>query len=240
MAHRILVVEDDPTLRLVLRDNLQSEGYEVDVAADGVSAISRARTAIPDLIVLDLTLPDHDGFEVLPILRSLGQVPIIVLTARTQRDEKLKGLTLGADDYITKPFDPEELYARIGAVLRRTRPRVSQVRLGAVTIDFLKKHASNGGRSIQLTHREFELLSYLADRRDVVVPRNELLRAIWGYLDNDIVTRTVDFAIARIRKKIEADPHHPQFIRTAHGGGYCLSGVSEDGLPRPKSKPVGQ
>ena len=119
MAHRILVVEDDPTLRLVLRDNLQSEGYQVDVAADGASAVKRARTAIPDLIVLDLTLPDYDGFELLPILRSLGQVPIIVLTARTQRNEKLKGLTLGADDYITKPFDPAEFLARIRAVLRR-------------------------------------------------------------------------------------------------------------------------
>ena len=240
MAHRILVVEDDPTLRLVLRDNLQSEGYNVDVAADGASAVTRARTTIPDLIVLDLTLPDHDGFELLPILRSLGQVPIIVLTARAQRDEKLKGLTLGADDYITKPFDPAEFLARIRAVLRRVRPTVSRIRLGSVTIDFLKKHASNGRRTIPLTHREFELLSYLADRRDVVVPRNELLRAVWGYLDRDIVTRTVDFAIARLRRKIEEDPHHPQFIRTAHGDGYCLSGVPEDDSSRPKSKPLRQ
>ncbi len=232
------MVEDDPTLRLVLRDNLQSEGYEVDLAADGACAVTRARTAIPDLIVLDLTLPDLDGFELLPILRTLGQVPIIVLTARTQREDKLKGLTLGADDYITKPFDPEELLARIRAVLRRTRPSVSRIRLGAVTIDFLERHASSGGRTIPLTHREFELLSYLADRRDLVVPREELLRAVWGYLASDIVTRTVDFAIARIRKKIEADPHHPQFIRTAHGDGYCLSGVSEDSLPRAKAKPL--
>ena len=118
MTHRILVVEDDPTLRLVLRDNLQSEGYNVDVAADGASAVNRARTTIPDLIVLDLTLPDHDGFELLPILRSLGQVPIIVLTARIQREDKLKGLALGADDYITKPFDPAEVLARIRAVLQ--------------------------------------------------------------------------------------------------------------------------
>lgn len=237
MAHRILVVEDDPTLRLVLRDNLQSEGYQVDVAADGACAVKRARTNIPDLIVLDLTLPDYDGFELLPILRSLGQVPIIVLTARTQRDEKLKGLTLGADDYITKPFDPAEFLARIRAVLRRVRPSVSRMRLGSVTIDFLNKHASSGRRTILLTHREFELLSYLADRRDVVVHRNELLRAVWGYLDSDIVTRAVDFAIARIRRKIEVDPHHPQFIRTAHGDGYCLSGVPEDVILRPKAKP---
>ena len=238
MAHRILVVEDDPTLRLVLRDNLQSEGYEVDVAADGAGAVTQARTAIPDLIVLDLTLPDYDGFELLPILRALGQVPIIVLTARVQRDEKLKGLALGADDYITKPFDPAEFLARIRAVLRRARPKVGRIRLGSVAIDFLRKQASRGGRSVALTHREFELLSYLADRRDVVVHRNELLRAVWGYLDSDIVTRTVDFAIARVRRKIEEDPKHPQFIRTAHGDGYCLSGVTDEELPQSRGRPV--
>lgn len=237
MAHRILVVEDDPTLRLVLRDNLQTEGYSVEVAADGASAVKSARTTIPDLVVLDLTLPDHDGFELLPILRSLGQVPIIVLTARIQRHEKLKGLALGADDYITKPFDPAEFLARIRAVLRRVRPTVSRIRLGSVTIDFITKQASSRRRTIALTHREFDLLSYLADRRDVVVPRNELLRAVWGYLDRDIVTRTVDFAIARLRRKIEEDPHHPHFIRTAHGDGYCLSGVSDDDSRPAKGKP---
>lgn len=233
--HRVLVVEDDPTLRLVLRDNLQSEGYEVDVAADGTRAISRARIATPDLVVLDLTLPDLDGLELLPTLRSLGQIPIIVLTARAERAEKLKGLNLGADDYMTKPFDPDELLARIRAVLRRARPGVSRIRLGPVTIDFLKNAASEGRRAIPLTHRELELLSYLADRRDVVVHRSELLRAVWGYLDTDIETRTVDFAIARLRRKIEVDPRHPQFLRTAHGDGYCLTGVVEDVILRPTS-----
>lgn len=240
MAHRILVVEDDPTLGLVLRDNLQSEGYQVDVAADGARAVRSARTAIPDLVVLDLSLPDLDGFELLPILRSLGQVPIIVLTARAQRDEKLKGLALGADDYITKPFDTAELLARIRAVLRRSRPNIGRIRLGTVTIDFLNKHALRGRRAIPLTHREFELLSYLADRRDVVVHRNELLRAVWGYLDSDIVTRTVDFAVARLRRKIEEDPHHPHFLRTAHGDGYCLNGVTEDDPPKPRGRGVRQ
>jgi two-component system, OmpR family, response regulator VicR len=228
LAHRILVVQDDPALRATLRDKLQSEGYQVDVAADGECAVNHARTAIPDLVVLDLSLPDYDGFELLPILRSFGQVGIIVLTARTRRDEKLKGLTLGADDYITRPFDSAEFLARIHAVLRRVRPIVSRIRLGSVTVDFLNKRASSATRRIRLTHREFELLGYLADRRNVVVQRGELLRAVWGYLDSEMISRTVDFAIARLRRKIEEDPRRPQFLLTAHGDGYCLSRVALD------------
>ena len=236
MTHRALVVEDDPTLRLVIQDNLRSEGYEVDVAPDGGCAIRCAQTAAPDIILLDLTLPDCDGLGLLPILRLRGQVPIIILTARTQQPDKLSGLRLGADDYITKPFDMEELLARIRAVLRRARPSVSRIRLGAVTIDFVTKRASRGTRSILFTHREFELLSYLAERRDIVVHRDELLRAVWGYLDTDLTTRTVDFAIARLRKKIEVDRHHPQFIRTAHGDGYCMNGISDEESTKPKAK----
>jgi DNA-binding response OmpR family regulator len=224
MTHRILIIEDDPTLRLVLQDNFRSEQYHVDVAPDGVSGVRSMQETTPDLIVLDLTLPDSDGFELLPVLRHGGQIPIIVLTARAQQTEKVKGLALGADDYITKPFDPEELLARVRAVLRRARPSISRIRLGEIDVDFLNKRASVGKRTIPLTNREFELLSYLAEHRDVVVRRSELLRAIWGYLDTDISTRTVDFAIARLRRKIEVDHHHPQFIRTAHGDGYCLSG----------------
>jgi len=226
MSQRVLVVEDDPTLRLVIQDNLGSEGYDVDLAADGASAIRQARATTPDHIILDLTLPDCDGLAVLPTLRQGGQIPIIILTARSQQPEKLSGLRLGADDYITKPFDMEELLARIRAVLRRARPGVSRIRLGDVTVDFVNRRASRGKRTILFTYREFELLRYLAERRDTVVHRDELLRAIWGYLDTDVITRTVDFAIARLRKKIEIDSHHPAFIRTVHGDGYCLSGVS--------------
>lgn len=236
MPYHVLVVEDDPTLKVVIRDNLESEGYRVDVSADGASAVRLTQIAVPDLIVLDLMLPDCDGLDLLPILRLRGQVPIIILTARTQQIEKLKGLRVGADDYITKPFDPEELLARIRAVLRRSRPSVGRIRLGEVTVDFLNKHAARGKRAIPLTHREFELLSYLAERRDIVVHRDELLRAVWGYLDTDIITRTVDFAIARLRKKIEANHHHPKFLRTAHGDGYCLSGVSDEQLTQGKPK----
>ena len=235
MPHRILVVEDDPTLSLVLQDNLRSEGYDVDVAADGVSAVRNAQAVSPDLIVLDLTLPDCDGFELLPVFRRSGQLPVIVLTARGQQADKVKGLALGADDYITKPFDPEELLARVRAVLRRARPSTSRIRLGKVTVDFLNKHASVGTRAIPFTHREFELLSYLAEHRDKVVRRSELLRAVWGYLDTDISTRMVDFAIARLRRKVEVDHHHPQFIRTAHGDGYCLTGVSDESTTKQRS-----
>lgn len=236
MPHRILIVEDDPTLRLVIRDNLESEGYLVDVAEDGGRAVRQSQIITPDLVVLDLTLPDHDGLEILPILRLQGQVPIIILTARTQQAEKLKGLRLGADDYITKPFDPEELLARIRAVLRRARPALTRIRLGDLTIDFLNKQASNGKRIVPLTHREFELLSYLVEHRDMVVHRDELLRAVWGHLNTeDTFTRAVDFAIARLRRKIEADCHHPKFIRTAHGDGYCLSCVSDE-TPQSKIK----
>jgi len=228
MPRRILVVEDDPTLGRVIQDNLVSESYDVEVVADGACAIRSTRTTAPDLIILDLTLPDCDGFDLLPIVRGGGQVPIIILTARTEQAEKLSGLRLGADDYITKPFNMEELVARVGAVLRRARPSVSGIRLGAVTIDFLNKRASRGKRTVPFTYREFELLRYLAERRDTVVHRDELLRAVWGYLDTDVITRTVDFAIARLRRKIEVDHHHPAFIRTVHGDGYCLSGVSDE------------
>jgi len=234
MAHRVLLVEDDPTLRLVIRDNLGSEGYQVEVAADGDRAVRLTQATTPDLIILDLTLPDCDGLDLLPTLRQRGQVPIIILTARSQQAEKLKGLSLGADDYMTKPFDPEELLARIRAVLRRTRPKVSRIRLGAVTIDLLNRQALRGKRAVSFTHREFELLSYLAERRDLVVHREELLRAVWGFLNSEeVITRTVDFAIARLRRKIEVDRHSPKFIRTAHGDGYCLTGVTNEELIEP-------
>src|SRR5438093_9302737 len=183
MPQRVLVVEDDPTLSLVIQDNLGSEGYESDVAAEGASAIRQTRAATPDLIVLDLTLPDCDGLDLLPILRLGGQIPIIILTARNQQAEKLSGLRLGADDYITKPVDMEELLARIRAVLRRTRPNVSRIRLGNVTIDFLNKRAARGKRTIPFTYREFELLRYLAERRVKVVHRDELLSAGRGECD---------------------------------------------------------
>src|SRR5262249_28998913 len=153
----VLIVEDDPTLRRVISDNLESEGYQVHVSADGASALKQTQAGAPDLIVLDLMLPDCDGLDLFPILRLRGQVPIIILTARGQQADKLKGLRLGADDYITKPFDTEELMARVRTVLRRARPSVSRIRLGDVTIDLVNRRAERGKRTIALTHREFEL-----------------------------------------------------------------------------------
>src|SRR6188472_1012706 len=146
MAYRILVVEDAPTLRLVLQDNLTAEGYAVDVAATGGTANKRTQTSVPDLILLDLTLPDCDGLDLLPTLHQRGEVPIIILTARGQHSEKLRGLGLGADDYITKPFNLDELLARIRAVLRRARRTINSVQVGEVTIDFVNKSASVANR----------------------------------------------------------------------------------------------
>ena len=223
VAERILIVEDDPTLRRVLRDNLIFEGYRVEAVADGKSAISYVRASAPDLVVLDLTLPDFDGLDLCPVLRQSGKVPIIILSARGQKTDKLKGLKLGADDYITKPFDLQELLARINAVLRRSHPALERLLIGKLVIDFRTQRASCDQAPVHLTHREFELLRYLAERREKVVHREELLREVWGYMDTNVTTRSVDHAIVRLRKKIEPDPHHPEFIRTVHGDGYCLS-----------------
>jgi DNA-binding response OmpR family regulator len=222
MKKRILVVEDDSALARVLRDNFEFEGFEVEWVADGNEAINRARTFAPDLVVLDVMLPGRDGFTLCTVLRQGGRTPIVLLSARSQKADKLKGLHLGADDYVTKPFDLDELLARVHAVLRRTRPSVDQLELGPTSVDFRGRVARRAGREMHLTHREFELLRYLAERHERVVHRDELLREVWGYPDVP-TTRSVDHAIARLRKKIEPDPHHPQFIHTVQGSGYCLT-----------------
>jgi two-component system, OmpR family, alkaline phosphatase synthesis response regulator PhoP len=227
VSERILIVEDDPTLRRVLCDNLVFEGYRVDAVADGAAALSHARASAPDLVLLDLTLPDWDGLDLCAALRQGSKVPIVILTARGQKTDKLKGLKLGADDYVTKPFDLQELLARIAAVLRRSHPAVERLRIGRLVIDFRTQRATSGTTPVRLTHREFELLRYLADRREKVVHRDELLKEVWGYLDTNVTTRSVDHAIVRLRKKIEPDPHHPEFIRTVHGDGYSLSATEE-------------
>ena len=233
MKKRILIVEDDASLARVLRDNLAFDGFEVSWAADGDAALDKARAVPPDLIVLDLMLPGVDGFDLCSLLRQGGHTPIIMLTARSQKADKLRGLNLGADDYITKPFDLEELLARLRAVLRRARPSVEALTLGDVTVDFRARQATTPGGPLHLTYREFELLQYLAERQERAVYRGELLREVWGY-PNAPTTRSVDHAIARLRKKIEPDPHRPTFIHTVHGDGYYLTpnGVPGDLPPR--------
>jgi DNA-binding response OmpR family regulator len=222
MSKRILVVEDDLGIARLLVDNLTIDGFTVRVASTAHQALIDCQAFAPDLILLDIKLPDGDGFKLCRVLRRGGRRPVIFVSARGQRLDKLRGLRLGADDYVTKPFDLEELVARINAVLRRTRPVIEKILLGQVTVDFHALHATVGRTRVVLSRREFDLLRYLAERAGVVVDRDELLAEIWGVLDGS-TTRSVDFAIARLRKKIEPDPHNPRFIRTVHGDGYSLT-----------------
>jgi two-component system alkaline phosphatase synthesis response regulator PhoP len=230
MKKRVLVVEDDTSLAWVLRENLVFEGFEVEFVADGHKAVDTARDFLPDLVILDVMLPGRDGFDLCGLLRRGGATPIIMLTARSQKADKLKGLRLGADDYVTKPFDVEELMARVHAVLRRARPPMGDVSLGGVTIDFARMTVTHGRDDLHLTHREFELLKYLVERQGRVVHRHELLREIWGYPDAP-TTRSVDNAIARLRKKIEPDPGHPRYIHTVRGDGYLITVEGRTSLP---------
>jgi DNA-binding response OmpR family regulator len=220
---RLLVVEDDASLAEVLCDNLEIDGFEVRRAADIRSAINLLIDFVPDLIILDVTLPDRSGFDAFDTLHQGGRTSIIFLTARGTTADKVRGFRLGADDYVTKPFDLEELLARVRAVLKRIRTDASGISLGEITIDFQSRIATKAGQLLHLTHREFEILRYLAARQGQVVYRSELLRAVWGYPDNSAYTLAVDHAIARIRKKIEVEPDQPWFIHTAHGDGYSLT-----------------
>jgi DNA-binding response OmpR family regulator len=222
-----LIVEDDVGLARVIADNLRFEGYEVDCASRGDEAIGRARSFSPDLVLLDVMLPNRSGFDLCSTLRNGGRVAVIMLTALSQKGDKLRGLNLGADDYITKPFDLPELLARIRAVLRRSHRPLDRIVLGPITVNFTALRATCVKGEVHLTHREFEILRYLAERKDRFVRRDELLREVWGYPDGIDTTRSVDHAIVRLRKKIEPDPHNPQFIRTVHGDGYCLTRSDE-------------
>ena len=221
---RILIVEDDAAIARMLRDNLQFDGFAVEWSQTGRDAMALARRFVPDLVLLDLSLPH--GLDGLDLCRSFSQAvertPVIILTARAVKEDRIKGLTLGADDYVIKPFALDELLARIGAVLRRTKPRLDRVTLGQTVVDFQHLRVSRDGQEIVMTDREFEVLRYLAERGGAVVSRDELLRLVWGYSDTPM-TRTVDNFIFRLRHKLEPDPHKPRYIRTAHGDGYRLT-----------------
>ena len=228
MACTILVVEDDRAMAVALRDGFEYDGYEVITAGDGATALELAGERDPDLIVLDVMLPKMNGLDVCRQLRAAGnQVPIIMLTARGQEIDRVLGLKLGADDYVTKPFSFMELLARVEAVLRRSgggeAAALEVLTLGDVTVDFAHHTATRGGRPLDLTPRELRLLEFLAAHRGEVVTREQLLDEVWGY-DTIPFTRTVDTHIAKLRKKIEDDPSDPRHLITVHRLGYKLVG----------------
>jgi DNA-binding response OmpR family regulator len=225
---RILVVEDDEAMALGLADRLRFEGYEAEVARDGETGLELARATRPDLMILDVLLPRMSGLDVCSTLRNDGsELPIIMLTARGRDADRVCGLKLGADDYMTKPFSFMELAARVEAVLRRCRPRATDrhttYSFADVTVDFDRHEATKGDRRLRLTPREVRLLRFFVDNRGDVVTRDRLLEAVWGY-DTIPFTRTVDTHIAKLRKKIEDDPSDPRHLITVHRVGYKFVG----------------
>jgi DNA-binding response OmpR family regulator len=225
---RILVVEDEPGIALGLEDDLKMEGYDVELVADGTIASRRAREASFDLILLDVMLPGKDGFEVCRELRRAGlRVPILMLTARTQEAEKVMGLELGADDYVTKPFSTRELRARIKALLRRAADRkealAESYSFGDVELDFSRGELRKNGQPVELTPIEFKLLSLFVHSAGRVLSRDRLLSGAWG-IDTFASDRIVDNHIANLRKKIEPDPSNPRYLRNVRGLGYIFEG----------------
>ncbi len=234
---RILVIEDEPAMREGLRYNLEYEGHEVVLAADGYAGLDAAKTGSSDLIILDLMLPGLGGLEVLKRLRQDGvRTPVVVLTARGQESDKVTGLGLGADDYVTKPFSVRELLARIDAVLRRASGRIespipARLSFGDVEIDFERRVVTRGGRPVALSYKEFEILRLFVRRQGQIISRDELLDQVWGYSEDAIPnTRTVDTHIAKLRKKLEGDTARGRYIQTVHKVGYRFEG---DPAPAP-------
>jgi DNA-binding response OmpR family regulator len=224
-ARHVLVVEDEPQLRGMLTDNLEFEGYRVTAVASGEDALSQFGRQAFSLVLLDVMLPGMDGFDVCQRLRNAGtRVPIIVLTARTHERDRVRGLDLGADDYVSKPFSVRELLARVRAQVRRDdwhSDAGEEFSFGDVNIRWRPRLVTRRGKRIVLSAREFELLRYLVAHRNEVVSREQLLRDVWGYHQLS-VTRTVDNYIAKLRTQLEPKPHEPRYIVTVHGSGYQL------------------
>ncbi len=223
---RILVVEDEPEMQRGLRDNLEFEGYDVTVIGDGKKGLDMLLAQSFDLIFLDVMLPGMSGFDVCKQARAAGvTLPIIMLTAKGEEIDKVLGLELGADDYITKPFGLRELLARVKALLRRSQkeqePSTAKITIGALEIDFGSYAATKKGKPVAMTSKEFDVLKYLYQHKNQVITRDDLLTNVWGY-DESISSRTVDNFIVKLRQKIEKDPSHPKFIITMHGTGYKL------------------
>ena len=221
---RILIVEDEPAMQMGLKDNFEFEGYQVFVAGDGETGQQMALDEKPDLVILDIMLPKKSGFDVCRDLRQQGfEAPIIMLTARGQETDKVVGLELGADDYLTKPFSVRELLARVKAVLRRTNSAAKQSphtqTVGLVAFDFDHYTAKRNGEDLKMTHKEFEIIKYFLAHIGEVISRSQLLDDVWGY-DAMPTSRTVDNHILKLRQKIEPDPENPRHILTVHGLGY--------------------
>lgn len=223
---KILIVEDEPSMRLGLKDNLEFESYEVETVEDGETALKSIRENNYDLVLLDVMLPKLSGFDVCKTLRKEGNnTSIILLTAKGEEIDKVLGLELGADDYITKPFSLRELLARIKAILRRTEGSASnqqeKIKIGKLDVNFDSFNAFDEGKDVQMSHKEFQVLHHLWKKRNNTVSRDELLTNVWG---EDVYTtsRTVDNFILKLRQKIEKDPNHPKIILTVHGIGYKL------------------
>ncbi len=227
---RILVIEDNADLAFGLRNNLEIEGHEVEVCGDGSAGLERARHSRPDLVILDLMLPKLDGLRVLKTLRADDlAMPVLILTARGEETDKVRGLKLGADDYVTKPFGVLEILARVEALLRRNRPPAGPPpadaprveRFGEIEVDPSARLVTRSGRLVELAPKEYELLLALIGRRGAVASRNELMREVWGYSD-EAVSRTIDTHVAELRRKLEDDPAAPRHILTVRKVGYRL------------------
>ena len=227
MSSRILLVEDEPGLVLTVSDLLATEGYEVETAADGEAGMAKAAKKNFDVVILDVMLPKKNGFEVCRDLRQQGiDVAILMLTARTQVVDRVRGLKLGADDYLTKPFDPGELLARVQALLRRVQKEnripVKSFQFGDVEVDFERARLLKSGRPVSMAGKELQLLQYLIHHRGRVVPREEILQTVWEYA-SDVSSRTIDVHVAWLRQKLESNPQQPQYIHTIRGKGYRFS-----------------
>ncbi len=225
---RILIVEDEPAMRMGLKDNFEFESYEVEMAVDGQEGLEKVKNGTFDLIVLDVMMPKMSGFDVCKALRKMGiMTPIVFLTAKSEEIDKVLGLELGADDYLTKPFSLRELLARVKAILRRVEAQgggkssAGQVQLGKLSVDLDQYTASLDGEAVRMSHKEYEILQFLIEKKNEVVSRYDLLNKVWGY-ESQPTTRTVDNFILRLRQRIEENPNDPKVILTVHGVGYKM------------------
>lgn len=227
MSYSILIVEDEPNMRLGLKDNLEFEGYSVDLAEDGAEGLDKILKTSYDLIIMDVMMPKMSGLDACKKAREAGiEAPILLLTAKSEEIDKVIGLELGADDYVTKPFSLRELLARIKAILRRVTLKkeptnTTETKVGRLTVNFdtYTSHDQNG--QVRMSHKEYAILQYLLSRKNETVSRYDLLEKVWGYEESP-TTRTVDNFIVKLRQKVESDPNDPRIILTVHGTGYKL------------------